>query len=319
MRYSCFARYGHLRFTSKPPEAQRIYEGMVRAMGGETMVSDGGAGVDTVLHARLYAHAMRIATGKRCVDRVLGNEDPTTAVELLPYHERVWGVPPLPDDSDDERRSALETAIQVAEGCRPGTVYAVLASMLGDELIAVRKTPLAEFEVTPSNWAEQAGGGTIKDPSTPIKIRTLDTAIHTLGAQSVSTSHKGGDDAMLNVGDVVVVEPGRLGLQEAVTVTAVDGTTITANFTKPHDAGTPITTGSVPVGWCNSRHLLIVVTSTIARSTAWRKRIGAKLEKILRNVDTWDIVEEASAGVLGPMTVGGLIGVTCIPQVDTTP
>ena len=158
MRFSAFARFGHIHFTSKPTEAQRIYEDMVRSLGGEEMVSDGGAGVDTVLHARLYAHAMRIATAKRCVDRVIGNEDPTTAVELLPYHERVWGISPLPDASDDSRRTALAEAIKVEDGCQPGTVHSVLESMLGDDLIAVRKTPFAEYEVTPSNWDELAGG-----------------------------------------------------------------------------------------------------------------------------------------------------------------
>jgi hypothetical protein len=316
MKFSAFARFGHFRFSSQPTIAETIYKRMVAAMGGDEMVADNGVGISETLHAELYATAMALATAKRNFDRVAGNANPQTAVELLSYHERMYGFTPTAGASDDSRRAALAVAEQVFEGCRRDVVHTTLRSVLGDDLVDVRYIGEDDYQVSPTNWSTPSTRpGTWKSPSTILKRRAIATSVHTLGSQSVDTTHLGGSSDMLVVGDSVVVEPGRKGLQEACLITEVNGTVITTTFTKPHPAGVELTTEPWPTAVSSSNNLLVVVTEDAATSTATRKRIAAKLNKLLTAVDTFDIVSEneLGCGVVGPLSVGlGLIGVTTI-------
>lgn len=319
--FSAFARFGHLRFSAKKTEAQIIYERMVAAVGGEEMVADGGYGIDTALHARIYAHAMALATAKRNFDRVLGNENPTTSVELLSYHERDYGLAPLPEDTDDQRRAALEVAQRVAEGCRHDVLHGAMSELLGDDLVAVRLLDATEYTVYPSNWSTPATRpGTWKRSDVVAKRRTLDASVSTIGESTVATTYLGGSSEMFAIGDTLVVEPGLVGRQEAATVSGVTGDSFTANFTKPHPAGSIVSTEPWPTAASSSRNVIIVATSAVARSSAWRKKVGARLRGLLRVVDSWELVEEYSAGQLGPFIPGeGIPGVTPVVQLSTTP
>jgi hypothetical protein len=319
MKFSCFARFGHLRFTSQRSEAETIYESMIRAFGGEEMVADGGERVDETIHARFYSHAMRLATAKRNFDRVRGNMNPAKSVELLSYWEQVYGLTPLPTASDDERRAALDVAQQAAQGCRADVVHTAMQELLGSHLIAVRKIDDTEYYVSPYQWDHiSLRPGTWKPATTVAKRRSLNTAVHTIGDNTIDTTYVGGSTDMFVVGDKLVVDPGVLGVQESVDVQSVNGTTLTANFARAHASGTIVSTEPWPTAFTTGRHTLIVTDSTVAQSNSWRTQINAKLRKLMRAVDTWDIVEEYSAGQLGPFKVEeGMIGITPIGTLAT--
>ena len=135
--------------------------------------------------------------------------------------------------------------------------------------------------------------------------------------------------AALQVGDVVVVDPGNTVHMEPVTVLAVSNAAngavnctpgptnlfFQAAFTKSHDVGTPMTTGQVPYWWSTQRLNYIVLTAAGATDQVTRAKVDALMGKIIRAVDQWAIVQPSSTtatgGTVGPLSAGAPMG--CVP------
>ena len=311
MRFSAFARFGHLRFTGKPPVGRVIYDSMRVALGGEENLPDSFEGP---IAGDLFATAMALACAQRTVEMVKAERTPHTSHELIEWHERDYKVPVPSSATMDERRSALRAASLLSQGCSDAALTAALTELLGADLIKVRTLDSTEYVVTPANWDSPAGPGAWKRPNMIAKWRRL-THAAPVGLSQVSSValHPDGDPFV--AGDVVVADPGVLGLQERTVIEAWFPPTVRAVFTRPHEAGALITTEPWPAGQTTSRLVLVVVTSA---TLAVRKRVAALLQKMLRAVDRWEVVEESAPGVLGPFMVGvGKIGITPIGPIPT--
>lgn len=314
MHFSAFSRFGHLRFSGKQPVAQTIYESMREALGGdENLGEDLFSGPKC---GELYATAMALAGAQRTIDRVNRERIPHTASEMLARHERDYRINVPPGATEEERRAALETAELLAQGCAAHVVQAALSALLGTGLIAVRTPDSTEYVVSPADW-DTTGQGVWKKPDVVAKWRQLDVQVDPGLQTIISTDINGGGEFI--AGEVVIVDPGIEGIQEKVTVAPWGLGLVVATFVRSHEVGANITTEPWPWAQTSSRHILVVVTSTIARSTAWRKKIATLLGKMLRDVDCWSVVEEYSAGVLGPFYPGeGIPGITIVGTIPTT-
>jgi hypothetical protein len=140
----------------------------------------------------------------------------------------------------------------------------------------------------------------------------------------------------LQKGDVVVVDPSNTLRMEKLTVTGVSfapptGQNVTpgnanlffqARFASAHDAGVPITTGTIPYWWSTQRFNLIVATAAAALDPPSRTRLDGILAKILRGVSSWAIVAPSSTtptgGTIGPLSAGMGMGTTTVGAVNFT-
>lgn len=316
MRFSAFARFGFLAFAGKPPVSEVIYHSLRSAMGGEeNLGEDRDSGP---LSAKLYATAMSLGTVQRTIDRVNRERVPRLSDEFLARHELAYQVTPPALATKDERRAELALAERLSLGCAPDVLEGALQELLGSRLIAIRVAGALEFAVTPAGWDGAAGPGAWKRPDTKAKWRQLAARVWP-GVDAVQTTDIGMRSDDFVAGEVCVVDPGVSGIQEQVTLSQSGGNLV-ATFARPHDAGALITTEPWPVGQTTSRHVLIVVDHATAISTDWRRRIAVLLAKMLRAVDTWDVVEESVPGTIGPFRVGeGMIGITPIGTLPTVP
>lgn len=315
MRFSAFARFGHFRFTGRRPVGQVIYESMRAALGGEENL-----GEDTFtgpMAGHLFATAMALANVQRTTDRANRERIPHTADEMLERHERDYRVTPPAAATRDDRRATLTVAERLGMGCQPDVLQTALSELLGSDLIAIRQHDDTEYVVWPADW-DTTGPGVWKRPDLVSKWFVLTSPVGP-GSVTLPVQQIGPTTEPLRGGEEVIVDPGILGIAERVTLAAA-GASVTATLARAHDVGAIVTTEPWPEAATSSRHLLIVVTSAISRSNAWRKRIAGVLNKILRAVDRYSLVEEYSPGVLGPFIPGeGIPGITPLVEIPTTP
>ena len=302
-KFSAFSKFGHFAFSRKAPPGQRFYESMVKALGdGANFALDFD---DNHQSAKLYANAMAMATARLTLERAGNNRHPLKATEMLPPLEDEYGLKPGPTDTLTDRRAALAVRKMFTRGARREAIENALRLILGDYFVAYHV--LSNADAT-ANWADPANSdGTFKLPTTPIKLRTLDTSMSTgLGApRTIDTTFLGGSSDMLLPGEVITVEPGALGCTESVTITAVSGTTITAVFDLPHPADALITTAPYPHWTSTHRHNIVVVDPTKVTDPELRRKCREFLERSLRGVSTYVIADETTAGVTGPFRISG--------------
>jgi hypothetical protein len=320
MRFSSFARFGHFRFGGKPPVGQVIYGSLRDSLGG-----DENLGVDTLATAMsgsMFAKAMAVANAQLAVCRLNAERVPHTSDQLLEMHERDYRVVPPVGATDDERRAALEQAEILSRGCNDSAISDALTSLLGTALIAIRTHGSAEFVVAPSTWATTPG--TWKRAGIIPKWHALTAPIISPGSQAFSSASILPDTAAFVAGEVVIVDPGKIGIQEPITL-AASGSAVHANFVRPHEVGAIITTEPWPYAVTSSRHILIVTTAAVARSPSWRRKVAVVMRKIARAVDSWSLVDETVAGTLGPFypdvagVSAGIPGVTPLLSITTVP
>jgi hypothetical protein len=165
-------------------------------------------------------------------------------------------------------------------------------------------------------WDAADGPGTWLPPDTVQKWHRLDGDVYA-GVQTVSTTHMASSTEPFAVGEQLVVHPGVLGRQERIVVSAVNGSSITATFRRPHEAGAPITSTPWPLAFSYNRVILVVVSQSAARSYQSRANIDDLMDRMLSESDHWNIVEESGPGTLGPFRVSdGRIGCTPIVSIS---
>lgn len=174
--------------------------------------------------------------------------------------------------------------------------------------------PYDGVSVFPSTLQEAEGLGNYVPPGTPSRILKTTGPVF-VGTQSISvkelTGSIGGADAL--VGTRCVVDPGFIGRQESVVISAVETddagylTSMSASFTKPHDVGTVITFQRFPVWRTNANAHQVIATTATATDPEIRKSFNSEMRRVVRAVSTWELTSQS------PMTVGqGLIGISPI-------
>jgi hypothetical protein len=309
MQPSIFAPFGHYRFSVKEPIAATIYGQMRDGLGGDAVLGEETFEGD--LHAGLFAKAMCCAGAQRCIDRVNLEANPATASELLDEHMGDYRASVAVTATDDEKRAELASALVAAQGNTATVADAALSTLLGSRLLNVRHFGDGEAVTFPAAWETS---GLWKSPSTVAKTHQLANTVWP-GVWGFAVTPVDGDG--LVGGDEAIVEPGRLGVEERVTVQYSPSTGMYATFVRPHPAGSIITTKPWPRAANSGRWLLVVVDSATAVSALWRKRVAKVLKKLLRSTDRWSLVDEIAANQIGPFEPGdGIPGVT--PLVQTT-
>lgn len=147
--YSDFTRYGHLRYSSKPPYAKVLYDALITALGDNYDVSSGSK-----MEAWVYATAMLLGRVRHSLEMVGKQMDPRHTVPMLPTKEAEYGLIPGRLSSIHERQAALAAKMLLPQGARFTAVTAVLAATLGSDFLGYRVTKPNEIVNFPVNPAK---------------------------------------------------------------------------------------------------------------------------------------------------------------------
>jgi hypothetical protein len=313
MKFSAFSRFGHYRFTSKPPRGETIFRAMRESNGGVF----GAEAFDGPLAGRWFAWAMGIARARSTLERAKNQADPLKVYDLLTTQERHYGLAPLPAESLKQRREALAGRYQVFLGPTRGIVEDALRTALGDDFVAWVTREASEDDVFPEQpWLTDGIFETQLPRWTTIR---LTQSVAQLGVPLTRTyQYVAGDTAPLAADTKLVVAPGQFGQQELITLSAVTPATITATFVRPHEANTECYLRSWPWWFSNSKHSLVVVGNGRARDRNVLRLVHDTLGRLLGGTSTWDVVEENSTpGTAGPFIANqGEPGITPIELVN---
>lgn len=284
MKYSAFAKYGHLRFSSRPSHGEVIYRQLLNALGGQYSTEIGSRA-----EAWAYATAMRLATVRYTKERGANQTDPRLVVEMLPVREVEYGLVPGSRATIQDRQAELTRKTLLPQGARETAVSAALAAAIGTNFLFYRVTKPSELVSFPAS----PGAG----PANWVRIGTVSKVIRLTGSIAVTgTPFTVGfapanpeENIALTVGDKLVVSANNIGLGERVTVTAASANTFTATFTKAHDVGDICTTGYFPYWISNQGHVFVLVTPAAALDSEMRRKINTTMEEIMRSFVAWEI------------------------------
>lgn len=143
--------------------------------------------------------------------------------------------------------------------------------------------------------------------TTPIKhVRFLEDVMP--GTATVSYEMILSDGNPLFVDEELTVEPGRLGQQERVTVTAAPTTTtFTATFARPHESGSRATTAPWANWQSTKQHSLVLVKSTVLTNPTKLTQINTFMRKIMPATHTW-LTTTGDGAYVDQFVVGSTVG-----------
>lgn len=319
MKFSAFAQFGHLSFTSKPSVHEQFYRAYVANVQGAFDMTKG-----THAEATAFARSKAAARASRTLTRAGNQSDPLKATEILPNLEKDFGVIPGPFQDTPSRRRAVSALEKLPAGGTYLNIRAALQTLLGSDFLAYRL--LSGGEVT--NYPAAPSGSTevncVRVDQPAKTLATLDP-VAILGSP-IWVSYQNLDptlgEAHLNAGDVVMVQPENTGAAEKLIVAAVQGSGSTrqfqATFTKAHDIGSVVTTANWPSMWSTRRFALIVVVAAAAIDPERRRKVDVLMHKMARSVSQWAIVQPTTPGALtvGPFSLPSPLG--AVPLGQTT-
>lgn len=314
-KFSIFAPFGHLKFSSAKPLGQQLFEAGKAGFGGVAFKIERGSRV----FAWLYAWAMSLATLRMRVERAGRQWDPRRVYEHIDDYERDHGVVPRPGQTVAERRNELVWRRKLLPRPTRANVENELRERIGDAFLAF--LPTAKSDVV--NWPPSLGDSPmlLARPSLPRAIAKTLTPIASPGAQQwiFYEQHSAGVAWELRERDVVVIEPEVPDRAERVTLIAVTsgseaGYSIQINPTKAHPSGATIARAPLPIWAGTKRHSLVVLTADDIEAPEVRRRAHEVMERMMRSTSTWDLAGANDGGeAAGPFTVGGgKLGVTPI-------
>lgn len=299
---SIFAPTGGIVFSSAPSEGSKIYDAMQTALGPAFKVS--------VDEAETYADAMAFGAAKRQLIAAGQQDDPDNATYLLPALEKDYRLHPMSTDSEHDRRVALKAAMLARNGALETVITAGLNEILGDLFINWRPMQRLDLVEVTTNTTYPA----FSPPrNIQYKLIRINDRIFP-GSQTVTYTRTLDEGNPIAIGDKVMVDPGRNGIEELVVVTATPGPlSFTATFTKTHDPSAEATTMPVIRWTCNQRHSMVIVDVSVLTNPTLLGRVHEFMRKTMPGVSTWIVCNETSPGYVGPFNSGeGLIGQTPI-------
>lgn len=321
MKLSIFTPIGLLRCSKRTPLAKSRYEQARAGLGGQFDMSAGSA-----VEAYIYANAIGQAKAQRRVESAAYQRIPHRASHLMPTREREWGIIPAADASMQARREEYARRFRAIQSTNLVSVEAALSELLGDDFVAYRTTPTAEIV-----GLSQADGLDInyQAPGVERKAIIIDDAISFIGVPTqfdftdvanVSDPLRGGS---IVAGDVLMVEPGRLGLSERVVVTSItthEPKKITATFQRPHSAGVYAVTHPYPGESTTKRHSIVVLAdSAAALDPETRRAIDQLLRLYTRSVSTWSIAAADGSDILQFQIGSPSLGISTIESFPIVP
>lgn len=277
---SRFTPYGMLAFSKKQSHARAIYDTLIQGSG------DSFDTTDTLEEARLYARSMVLGSAQYQFDRAVNNRNPLKATELLGLLEDDYQIVPAADATLPQRRRELAARMKISQGNKLSAMNAALALLLGSDFIEYRVRPVNQRVVSPDN-PETIGA--YLAPGYQKKALRLTSPMVTLGAPvTVGYTLIGGSQAPV-VGERLSFDPDtRNSNIETIVVTAVGANTLTALFTKPHEAGA-IGTNYNPAWISSKRYVRIFVTLEAAKNPEKRRKIHELMRRMARGVTQWEI------------------------------
>ncbi len=295
MQLSAFTPLGFLQLKAGPSEAEKIYNALIGSLGGNYDVSKGSR-----MDGWCYALAMQLAEARLTLQHAGLQISPPCVTEMMADREAEYGIVPGPNDTLETRRMVLAARELLPRGARREAVVDALQTLLGASFVWYRTTRPDEIATWPLNLGDQPQN--LQPATVPRKRLTLTqpVSIHLGVPQSVSYALADTNEPAILVGDSIVVEPENLALTETVVVTAVTPTHFTATFNQTHNLGCTANTAGFPMWVSNQRNDLIIVSYAAAIDVETRRKINDLLERILRSVSTWAIIQVTAPGFAGP-------------------
>lgn len=299
MKLSAFTPIGLLRLAGGRPLAAKMYRAMVANFGGQFDTSKG-----TTIDAWCFANARGQARAQMLRRAASLQNIPQRASFLLPVREKEYGIIPGANATLQDRRREFAARKLAAMGSARHQIETALAALLGADFVAYRPTSVADT----LQWSQlDSLDVNYQRPEVARKLVRIKTSLSMPGALAQIATYAleaipvvPGQSNLLLPGDVLMVEPGRLGRAERVVVADVDNTNssnliFSAVFTKSHDANSLATTSPFPGYSTTKRHSLIVVKQAAAGDPEKRRWINELMRRMLRSTSTWDIVEQDPA------------------------
>ncbi|WP_394849715.1 hypothetical protein LZC95_19960 [Pendulispora brunnea] len=310
-RFSCFAPFGMLDFSSRATHTESIYRSMVASLRDGIDQSPGSPD-----EAETYADAMSIARALYTLNRAENSTDPQRATELLPELERDYDVRPGPYDDLHARRTRLAALGRLPRGPTYVNVRAALAELLGDDfrayLLVADGVTVPALDELPAVTRFQRGDAPPKfaqliDPVTDlgIPLRVAYAPLEGLGG-----------DTNFATGESILVSAEGTSQVERVTVSEPATGSFMATFRRAHDRGSLLTTMDFPA-WCSTqRTALVVLAPRSAYDPERRRQVHELLRRMVRGVSTWAIVAPSSVteteAVVGPWRLPAMLGATVL-------
>jgi hypothetical protein len=286
-QFSRHAPFGVFRFSSKESPCKKQHDALRTNLGPAFQ----GPNQDAI------TYAMAMALGVRRVQRAgaAAQKDPAQVTAMIDQLERDWKLYPGPLDSMNVRREALIAAQASSIGALASAIRLGLDAILGDLFVEWRSMDLdAEVSAFP------AGNPVIPPATTAMKWLEIMSIVWPGTGVPVGFRGTKGNEVPLKIGDILTVAPGLFGIEEVVTVTAVqyswtNAGTFTANFAHVHEIGERATTAPWPDWGSNKRAGLVVVTDLTLMTPTLMARVHTFMRKIMPAVSAWTIVEQDPA------------------------
>lgn len=318
MRLSAFTPLGLLRLSNETPTAERIYRSLNAGLGGQFSTETG-----SFFDATHFAMARGMARARRRIQQAAMQGIPRHMTDLLPLKELEKELIPGPNDTLKERRDAVAARTRLPATSTVSVVESELSELLGADFIAYRPTPIDEVSDIGDKDAV-----TMKRPDADRKIVRLLSSVTENGSITPWTIRYevvAGDSSPLSpeplklvAGEVLVLEPHRLGRGESITIQSVSAAPdqFTAIVGKTHEEGAIGFTHPLPIDSTTKRHSLIVVTQSCALDQEKRRKINGLMRRLARSTSTWDIVAQDGVRVQQFRIGEPAIGISIVPDLE---
>jgi hypothetical protein len=297
---SAFTPLGVLRLQSLPSEAEKIYNALVAGLGDGNYAVTPGSRED----GWCYAWARCLAVVRLTLIHAGKQIEADCVTEFMGDREAEWQIVPGLNDSLITRRLTLAARKLLPRGARWEAVVDALSTLLGSDFVWYRTTKPAEIDAWPAGGAG-AQPMNLQLPAVERKriVITQPITLKLGSPQFVTYQLADPTQPALLVDDELVVQPENVARAERVTVTAVTPTNFQATFNGVHDSGCSATTMPWPAWTSSQRVDLVILTAAAALDPETRRKTNDLLERILRGVSTWGLVQQTGPNTAGPFTL----------------
>ncbi len=288
MLLSKYTSFGNWSFAGEDPIGKVIEDDKLINIGFEDNFVN-----DPYLKGKLYADAMTTASVRDVADRLRFELHPLHAQTFLPLHEAQLGIIPYAGQTKQARRQLVWTVMRLNLDGTLSAIHAALQDLLGSKLSFYRTTYLSELRYTDR---VRPGSDFEQSYDVPIRLVKLDVPVAKLYTPiQVPVTYVAGDTSPFQLNSYLFAEPGNHSRHEKFQILNQDDTSITAQFTIPHDAGTFIRSGHWPCWPTLKRMHHICLTGSNATDKNLRAQIDFLMHRMVKGTATWQVLEESAA------------------------